>query len=654
MKIDKKVRAIPWPEPWRHKGSQQFSVTLAWPVVDGERLLVATFVRNLEKEQKWRTYKPDFRLVCSKKQNRVAVLYRDSQGASRHSLERALNGFHTGPEYCYPEISEKDERTLLRWLGVHETPNHGMPDLSVWTEGAVRAEETAEREARGELEDDDVYLCPEELPQGLEDYIRRTMLPEDRVLLYKKGNVRGVCFQCCRKVTAMRGQRFRQSQLTHCPNCGAEVLAILEDSAQFKAENIENVVTLQRGSDEATVFLRQWRLLRDFSAQWRDIPGQLLEVARYAVRGSRVAKWQQEGKATWYMCVERYRLNGWTRMKNVSQVYDGTYYFYLPPDWREQVSGTSLRYVDLEGYLNGPGRDRRGKNPVRFLLDWVRYPAVEKLWKAGYAKAVYERVNAPKKEFRNAVNWRKDSIREAVGFPFRLLKTWTPGEWTMERFQRGKDVWALVKQGKLREVEAEGLLRADTDLEQVGLALGHASLHKILRYLEDGRDVQTWRDYLRDCETLGLDLDDRAVLFPGNLDAAHQGTISQIEYKKDPAQWEAFSRRLGGLKKLAWSADGLLIRPPVDAGDLVAEGSALIHCVGRYVGDMAKGKTTILFIRRAEEPDKPFYTLEWRGGQVIQCRTKNNKPHTQNPAVFAFVEAWKTHLKKKVKRKEVS
>lgn len=649
MKVDKKIRALPWPEPY-HGGKQDFAVTLSWPVVDGERLLAATFVHNRSKEYKWASYGPDFRVVCSKKQNRAAVLYRDRKGVSRHGLSKALDGFHAGAAWCYPELGEREERALLRWLGVRDSRNHGMPELAGWTAQAIRAEELAARDARGELRDEDAALCPEGLPPGLEDFIRRTVLPEDRVLLYKKGNVRGVCFQCRQAVRAV-GQRFHQFELTRCPACGARVTAMLEDSDHFRADFVENVATLQRGLDGETVFLRQWRLLRDPTAQWENIPGLLKEVARYAVRGNRAAKWQKEAKESWYMNVTRYDLNDWERVKDVSRIYDGSYFFYLPPDWRGQVAGTGLRYVDLEGYLRSPGKSKRELNPIRFLLDWARYPAVEKLWKAGYTGAVHQHITEPKREYRNAVNWRKDSIREAIHFPARLLKTWPPERWTMERFQRGRELWALVEQRKLQEGEAAWLLQADTDLEEIKNAMGHASLHKILRYLNENRDAQIWRDYLAACVELGLDLDDRAVLFPKNLEAAHQGAISQIEYKKDPALWEAFARRLGGLKKLALSADGLFIRPPADAGELILEGKALNHCVGRYMGDMAKGKTVILFLRRESEPDKPFYTLEWREGRVIQCRTKDNKSYGADPAVRAFVEMWVEQVTKMGKKK---
>lgn len=648
MKIDKRIRAMPWPEPY-HGGNQNFSVTLAWPVVDGERLLTATFTRNLEKALSWVSYGPDFRLVCSKKQGQAAVLYRGKRTAMRHSLSRALQGFGccSAPWCSYPEISERDERALLRWLGVRESFNHGLPELAAWTKDAIETEKLAARDARGELRDEAVELCPEDLPQGLEAFIRESVLPGDKVLLYKRGNVQGTCFQCRQQVRARPGQRFRQFEFTECPGCGARVTPMMETSNYFRANYMQNIVSLQKGADGVTVFLRQWHLLRDPTAQWRDIPGQLREVARYAVRGNRAAKWQREVKERRLMGVRRHALDCWTRARNVSEVYDGSYRFYLPSDWREQTAGTCLQYVDLEGFLAAEGN----KNHVRFLLDWARYPAVEKLWKAGYTGAVREHTVRPKTEHQKAVNWKKDSIRDAIHFPARFLKTFPAAEWTMDRFLRGRRVWALVEEGRVREGEAALLLAADAGLEDIDRALGHASVRRVLRYIQ-GRDVQTYRDYLRDCEALRLDLDDRAVLFPPNLEAAHRRTISQVEYKKNKDKWDAFARRLGGLQKLAWAADGLLIRPPEDAGELIAEGKALSHCVGGYVDGMAEGETVILLIRREAEPDKPYYTLEWRDGQVIQCRTRHNKSYELEPTVAAFVAQWAARAAKKDRRRK--
>ena len=84
----------------------------------------------------------------------------------------------------------------------------------------------------------------------------------------------------------------------------------------------------------------------------------------------------------------------------------------------------------------------------------------------------------------------------------------------------------------------------------------------------------------------------------------------------------------------------MLIRPADDADELIAEGAALHHCVGGYADRMADGESAIFFIRRLEEPDRPYYTLELVNRRVIQCRTRHNESYEQTPTVLDFVNEW--------------
>lgn len=68
----------------------------------------------------------------------------------------------------------------------------------------------------------------------------------------------------------------------------------------------------------------------------------------------------------------------------------------------------------------------------------------------------------------------------------------------------------------------------------------------------------------------------------------------------------------------------LILKMPEKLADIKAEGKALHHCVGTYTGKVAEGKTMILFVREKEEPDKPYFTMEYKDGKVIQCRGMRN------------------------------
>lgn len=397
MKIDKAIRTAPWPEPFTGNEKQHFQMTLTWPVVNHEKLLVATFVWNASRKPSPDTR--DFRLICSKKLPAAAILYKGGSRGSRKELSAAM-GIHTG--WCYPEISEKDEKALAKWLGKQpgDTQNHFMPELDAWVHSAISTELLRERDARGELRDEDVDLCPEELPEGIVEYIRHTVLPEDRTLIYQKGNTRGICY-CCGRVVRASIVRFRQNEMVKCPDCGQTVFCYLNTSDQFKTEYVGNLAAIQKGKDGQTLFIRQWHIVRDPTAMWRDIPGQLKEICRYAIRGNHAAKWQLEAKEAAFMNVYRYDLKKWERVFNLSEIYDGTYSFYCPDNWKSILSGTSLQYCSLQDYIGSKDYHR---NPIRFLMDWGRYPMVEKFWKAGYTNLVHERVEYPSKESGTQLN----------------------------------------------------------------------------------------------------------------------------------------------------------------------------------------------------------------------------------------------------------
>lgn len=639
MRIPKEIQEIPWPELYRG-GKQAYKISLNWPVCNHQRLLVITFTRNSAKLSWWGRR---FRLICWKKEQRAAVLFNDAGPSKSSNWETSVESLRT----CYPEISPKDETSLGKWLGKNPdtSQNHLMPELIHWVEEAWEAEQMAEAVRRGEILDDDVDLCPEQLPEGLVKYIRDTVLPEDNVLIYKKGNIRGVCFLCGAKVHATK-ERFQQGNFVQCPNCGNKVRSVLENGASWKSSYVANIAALQRGTDGKTVFIRQWHLLRDRTAQWEKIEDHLQEIARYAIRENRVAKWQHEIKENYYMSTERYRIDHWERMRNVTDVYDGGYYLYLPDDYKPIVDGTSLQYCTVDRYCyNSPVPYT--KNPIRFLMDWVRYPAIEKFWKAGYEGLVYERTVSPRKTYEKVINWRKDTLRSALKFPTRFLKMLPPDRWTMAKIHRIGNIWEFVEAGAIKEKEILTLWSSDIDLESIKAALGHASVEKILAYVDrDPNRRRTYRDYLGDCQRLHLDLDDKSILFPKNLDAAHQRTIAQVKYEMTKEKKNQFAQQIKRIAWMEWHQGGLLIRLPKSGKELIDEGEYLHHCVGGYVNRMAEGKTTILLIRRESDPDTPFYTLEWMDSHVIQCRTMRNASYTEDPEVNRFVMDWASRIKK--------
>lgn len=72
------------------------------------------------------------------------------------------------------------------------------------------------------------------------------------------------------------------------------------------------------------------------------------------------------------------------------------------------------------------------------------------------------------------------------------------------------------------------------------------------------------------------------------------------------------------------------------------EGQNQHHCVATYIDRMVSGETCILFIRKKEEPEESYYTVEVREGEVIQVRGKYNKDPGED--VKKFMNTFKKRI----------
>ena len=160
--------------------------------------------------------------------------------------------------------------------------------------------------------------------------------------------------------------------------------------------------------------------------------------------------------------------------------------------------------------------------------------------------------------------------------------------------------------------------------------------------------VHDYFDYLHECEYLQYNLADKTIAWPKDFMKAHiaASNLCRIRQKEIIAQqkkmWEQslalkIQKRLETLSKYRFETDIFFIRPAESAEELIREGAENHTCVGNYIERYASGRTNILFIRRKDSPDVPFFTVEVIGDRIIQCRTKNNQCAEKGSDVDEFV-----------------
>lgn len=140
--------------------------------------------------------------------------------------------------------------------------------------------------------------------------------------------------------------------------------------------------------------------------------------------------------------------------------------------------------------------------------------------------------------------------------------------------------------------------------------------------------LRKYADYLEMRRELGYDMNNPVFLFPKNLEEKHDEMVEETQANKDALLEAQKNEKYPEIKnkfaklnlKYGYEAAGLLIRPAKYAAEIMAEGRTLHHCVGRdaYMEKHNNGKTFILFLRREEDPDRPYYTIEIKDKEIIQ------------------------------------
>lgn len=162
-------------------------------------------------------------------------------------------------------------------------------------------------------------------------------------------------------------------------------------------------------------------------------------------------------------------------------------------------------------------------------------------------------------------------------------------------------------------------------------------------------DFNLYIDYLKLMEACHVQINESNAC-PKDLFKAHRNMVElfnalekerneEEKRKRDEETRKKFEKLTKTRKRMEMKINGFEFILPKKASDLVEEGSTLHHCVGTYVEKHAEGKTTIIFIRKAEEREKPLYTMEFAGKDIIQIRAKYNEKPPAN--IFSIAEIWK-------------
>lgn len=146
-------------------------------------------------------------------------------------------------------------------------------------------------------------------------------------------------------------------------------------------------------------------------------------------------------------------------------------------------------------------------------------------------------------------------------------------------------------------------------------------------------------DYIRISKLLKLEIPTK---MPKDIVREHDLVSSQYEYIKDKVIEEAFAKQASENKLLLDTlpeSKTLTIVSPTIPNDLINEGLHMGHCVGTYVERYASGTSKIFFVRKKDDVEKSYVTIELnKYNKLVQARGFCNS--SPDKEVLKFIDNW--------------
>lgn len=164
--------------------------------------------------------------------------------------------------------------------------------------------------------------------------------------------------------------------------------------------------------------------------------------------------------------------------------------------------------------------------------------------------------------------------------------------------------------------------------------------------------------------------EDQAIL-ELKMDPVHHLIYLETELTKvynlyrDKVKSEAFKRSIERLKTYEFSDGQLSVVAPTQASDLTTEGAVLHHCVGSFIDAVANNKENVVFIRRNDLLNEPYYTMAispsgnieqvhcvYNGdltaeGQERAYKATEREVYNQKFDLIKFLKQWVSAMKQK-------
>ena len=497
------------------------------------------------------------------------------------------------------------------------------------------------------------------LPRDLIGFIHREVMPQYIFYDYqRKGPERAFCTACRHEVSIAAAKHNTSGT---CPRCKKEITFKCR-GRRGRIFDRETVQVLQKAKN-GEMLLRIVKAYRTFTDADTPVYFSVYENARHFISLCSdghcstspyyLASAYKDDLTPW-KCGYRPHFLSWRDSFEGDTA--GHLYFR---NLAELLRDTPWQYSQIEAFA----RVVTEMDAISYLNAYVQWPVIEYLVKVKLFRLVSDIVHGTFYfMIGKTINCKGKNLQDIL----KLDRSWLP---LLQEVDPGiaqlNVIQWFINAGKRPDASMMKWCanNAIQDVSVLAELLSHMTMHKLMRYADAQYEIRIastktpeyiryysmanlladYRDYLRMCKEMQYDVASSFILFPRNLKSAHDHVVEALDVKRTAEQEKAIADSFEEWQRLyQYKGKDLMVIPPHSSKELIDEGTALRHCVGRYVKRVAQRECVILFVRKVAEPDKSLCTVEVRDGQVVQTRGFDNE---DPPAkIKAFIERWKRQV----------
>lgn len=508
----------------------------------------------------------------------------------------------------------------IAWESI-EDKQRALDFLDTWRIGAYEDEiNEANRQKAMERKVDRINDMMAEIPcvpDKIEEWLDQKIFP-GHILFVKKEKKRTTysCTAC--GCSSWRKKGWKHGEKTTCPKCGRPVTA---NSRQQEKVRKAPVILLQQYGEKWVE--RQFKTICRWSAGKKEI--QMFEEIRAII-----PKGKDWGKV-WYgtrIEADEFEQDFWDRNQQNKRFVPS----YLYPDNLQEVLPCgNLERSGIDALANSGTKF----NVNKFITSFRARPYFEYIAKAGLYRLIADIVDqygwwgepscmcTHEKKLKDALQLdgnRTNRMKQIDGNLYTL--NWLQYE-QMKGIKISQEALQYLTDKKMSVGECKDILK---ELKSVNRMVNYMKKQKI----SPKNLTTTWTDYLAMAKAEGYDTEDDIVRLPKDLKARHDELFELRNQRANKKRLEGYTKldrqiqeRLPEVQKYFWEDKTHMIIPAGNCEELMTEGQTLHHCVGssdQYMKKMAAGETWILFLRKKEDLEKAYYTVEinMKDDRIIQ------------------------------------